>query len=274
VGIRLEQTGQVDEAIVAYREAIRFKNDYAQAHNNLGLAQSRKGQRDAAIASFREALRHKPEYPRALINPGKELLSNGRPDEAVAPLQTAVRLNERDVEAHDSLGRTFQKLGQWDEAQAAFVNALRRGPDNPAVLNNVAWFRATCPEAKFRDAAEAVRLAQKATRLRPKMGICWSTLGEAHYRSGQWAEAVAALDKSVQLRRGGTATDWFFLAMAHRQLGHPDEADQYYRKAVRWMDEHQPKDKDLRRFRAEAAALFEIADGPQPRAKDAPLPKR
>jgi hypothetical protein len=55
--------------------------------------------------------------------------------------------------------------------------------------------------------------------------------------------------------------DFFFLAMAHWQLGEKDEARKYYDKAVAWMDKNKPDDEELRRFRAEAAALLGVPDG-------------
>jgi tetratricopeptide (TPR) repeat protein len=82
----------------------------------------------------------------------------------------------------------------------------------------------------------------------------------AHYRNGDWKEAAAALEKSIALSKGGTAFDWFFLAMARWQLGQKDEARKWYDKAVAWMDKNQPKNDELRRFRAEEAALLGVVD--------------
>ena len=66
-------------------------------------------------------------------------------------------------------------------------------------------------------------------------------------------------------RRGGDPADWSFLAMAHRQLGHPAEARSWYDRAVQWMEKHKQeleKDKlareELRRFRLEAEELLEL----------------
>src|SRR5581483_9389794 len=98
-------------------------------------------------------------------------------------------------------------------------------------MNNYAWFLATCPQVEFRDPAQSVRLAQAATGLAPESAEYWNTLGVARYRSGQWKEALAALDHSCQLAGGGTAFDFYFLAMAHYQLSHKEKAEEYYKKA-------------------------------------------
>src|SRR5262249_57843159 len=139
------------------------------------------------------------------------------------------------------------------------------------VNNRFAWFLAVHHDQVVRDPAQAVQLAKKALQLWPAdgsyapgyhraldapylhAGTNWTTLGVAHYRAGQWKEAVAALDKSMELRKGGDSFDWFFLAMANWRLGEKDKARELYDRAAQWMDKNQPKHEEVRRFRAEAA---------------------
>ena len=76
-------------------------------------------------------------------------------------------------------------------------------------------------------------------------------------RAAKWDEAIPALDRSMKLRKGGDAFDWFFVAMARHKLGHKD-ARGWYDKAVVWMDKNMPDNKDLKRFRAEAEEVLGI----------------
>ena len=73
-----------------------------------------------------------------------------------------------------------------------------------------------------------------------------------------WNAAIEALDKSLKLRNGGDSNDWFFLAMAHWQLGAKPQARSWYDKAVAWIEKNQTKNEELIRFRAEAAALLGV----------------
>ena len=68
----------MDEAIRQFQEALRLKPDYAEAHNNLGIALARKGQIDEAISQFQEALRLKPDYAEAHYNLGIALARKAR----------------------------------------------------------------------------------------------------------------------------------------------------------------------------------------------------
>jgi len=117
---------------------------------------------------------------------------------------------------------------------------------------------ATNPDPRVRDPGRAVNLAKKAVELAPEDGNCWSALGTAHYRAGDWKVARAALEKSMELSKGGNSFDWFFLAMCHEKLGDKEKARQWYDKAVEWMDKNKPQDDELRRFRTETAELLEI----------------
>jgi tetratricopeptide (TPR) repeat protein len=135
----------------------------------------------------------------------------------------------------------------------------RRTAKDSEAQNALAWFLAAHPDPSFRDAALAVEVAQRAVEAVPRQGNYWNTLGVAHYRTGDGKAAVAALEKATALRQGGDSSDWFFLAMAHWQLGHAEEARQWYDRAEQWMAQHAPQRADLRRFRAEAAALLQVA---------------
>jgi tetratricopeptide (TPR) repeat protein len=152
------------------------------------------------------------------------------------------------------------------DAIAEYRAALKRDPNDALSLNHLAWILATCPEARLRDTEQAVKLARQAVKLAPKAGTFWNTLGAALYRAGDWKGAIPALEKSMELGKGGDASDWFFLAMAHQQIGKKDEARRWFDKAAQWMDKNRPRDKELRRFRIEAAALLGVKEAPAEKA--------
>jgi tetratricopeptide (TPR) repeat protein len=138
-------------------------------------------------------------------------------------------------------------------------------------LNALAW-NIVSTNARSRSEVEfAVHVAAKAATLYPQDGAIVNTLGVAQYRAGKWQDAIEALEKAMKLRKGGDAFDWFFLAMAHWQLGHKDKARTWYEKAVEWMDKYQPKNEELLRFRNEAAELLGISE-PAPSTDAAPQP--
>jgi WD40 repeat protein len=135
--------------------------------------------------------------------------------------------------------------------------------------NQLALAWATHQDPKLRDPIRAVTSAKKAVELAPRIGVYWATLGLAHYRAGNWKDAVQALERSMELRWGGDGTVWFYLAMAHWQLGEKEQARKWYDEAVRWMEQPDLRRQadDIPRLRAEAAELLLIKE-PPPKGTD------
>jgi WD40 repeat protein/tetratricopeptide (TPR) repeat protein len=88
--------------------------------------------------------------------------------------------------------------------------------------------------------AELLTLARQATQTDPESWQARELLGAALYRAGKPEDAVGELDEAMRLHGSGGST-WanFFLALAHRQLGHADKAQEYRQQAQRdatWED--------------------------------------
>jgi cytochrome c-type biogenesis protein CcmH/NrfG len=126
----LRRKGKLDEAIAAYRQAIRIKPDYAEAHCNLGVTLCDQGKLDEAIATYRQAIQIKPDYAEAHCNLGAALDDLGRPDEAVAVYRQAVVLKPNFAGVHNNLGLGLMQLGHMSEARAALERAVQLAPRN------------------------------------------------------------------------------------------------------------------------------------------------
>ncbi len=277
LGNALRSKGELEEAIAVYRQVAALAPRYAAAHEQLALALVQKGCLDEAIAEMRATTRVRNYVPDHILL-GNMLARKGLSNEAIAAWKRAIELDPKDAIgyhrgsasdlaiAHYNLATALlEKKECRDEAIVSFRNAIachrkaiELNPGDGSSRNNLAWFLATCAHVQLRDSAEAVKLAQKAVELAPGTGTFWNTLGAAHYRAGNWKEAIVALEKATQLRNGGDSYDWFFLAMAHWQLGEKDKARQWFDRAVQGMDKKMPKGKELGRFRAEAAELLKI----------------
>ncbi|HET6880872.1 MAG TPA: protein kinase [Pirellulales bacterium] len=180
----------------------------------------------------------------------------GQHSAADAALAAAVRLEPDSAQNLYLLAFAAQKLGKPSVAIDAYAEAIEVEPTNASAHNNLAWLYATCPALELRDPAKALALAKKTVELRPTDGTGWNTLGVAQYRTGDWKAAAEVLNRAMELRKGGDAFDWFFLAMAHCQQGDKKQAGKWYDQAVAWMEKNHPNDEELSRFRAEATELL------------------
>jgi len=84
---------------------------------------------DEAVEAYRDAVRARATDPEAQARLGHALLHlAGRPAEAVGPLQEAIRLRPDDIAAHVELGTAFAALGRASEAVAVFEEGARLDP--------------------------------------------------------------------------------------------------------------------------------------------------
>jgi tetratricopeptide (TPR) repeat protein len=129
--------------------------------------------------------------------------------------------------------------------------------------NNLAWILVSRPDWRPQHAAEALEHAQKAVTLSPEDDDFYHTLGVAHCRAGHWKEALQCIEKSRRLEKNPgppSSFDLFFEAMAYCGLGDQEKARRCYDEGVQWMEKNIPDHADLRRFRAEAAAMLKIPE--------------
>jgi eukaryotic-like serine/threonine-protein kinase len=161
------------------------------------------------------------------------------------------------------LGVLLESAGRQEEAAAAFPKSIgileELAVQHPGSQRRLGWVLDTCPAVRFRDPPRARTLAEQAVRHEPDVANAWTVLGVAQYRTGDSTMAINSLQKAMELREGGGAQDWLFLAMAYWQQGDRKQAHHWYEKAAAWIGKNQPADESYLRFRAEAAGLMKLA---------------
>jgi len=101
-----------------------------------------------------------------------------------------------DPNRYTELGNIYYNVGNWSGTRKAWEKSLALKPDNPLVLNNLAWFYATCEDNQFRDPYRALALAKLAVSLDPAPHI-WDTLAESYYVNGRYHDAVEAARQAL-----------------------------------------------------------------------------
>lgn len=129
--------GKLDEAITQYREALRLKPDYADGHNNLGIALFQKGEIAQAAERFTEALKLDSKHGEAHYNLAILLATQGRSEEARRHLSQHLQIRPEHADAHYNLGLLWGKEGKLQEASRHFSEALRIKPDHEEARRNL-----------------------------------------------------------------------------------------------------------------------------------------
>ena len=115
----------------------QLKPDYAEAHNNLGVALKDQGELEEAAACYRRAVELKPDYAEAHNNLGNAFKDHGELEEAVACYRRALDLKPDAAASLGSLVNTLQHLCCWTDLQALsqhVIDAVDRGADGEAPL--------------------------------------------------------------------------------------------------------------------------------------------
>ncbi len=133
--------------------------------------------------------------------------ARGNAEQQESRLRAALELDPGFAVAWAQLGRVHASIystardrtaGRLAQAKAAVDTAVRLAPDLPEVIFAVGHYY----YYGFRDFARAAEQFERVARLQPKSADVTSMLGALYRRTGRWAEAMAAMRKSVELEPG------------------------------------------------------------------------
>lgn len=188
------------DSVTLFTHAIDVTENNFTAHTVLGLTLSTTGKTNEAIAEFAEAIRINPLCGDALNNMGVMLTRRGEVEKARPYLEAATRIKPEFANVIEQLAVELTAAGNIEQGISYLRDALRWKPDDAEKLNNLAWIRATTPEAKFRDGPEAVRLAERACDLTHfKTAVLVGTLAAAYAESGRFEDAVTTAQQAAAL---------------------------------------------------------------------------
>ena len=256
----------------------------ARSHSSVGRLETQQGDYEQAAAAFEEAVfilenlteefPHRVPYKSGLGDAYSDLaraMQNcNRFDDALVYHHKAIALHQRLTRDDPTLqtlkndfarslfdmGLTLRDTNKSAQSLRCFRYSLHLNPKSDAAANVLAWIFLMDTDRSIRDPQEALPLAKRAVDLEPAFGNYWNTLGIAHYRNGNDAQAIEALTHSMRLRDGGDGYDWFFLAMTHARQGDEERATQWYQRAQTWfMNQKSPND-ELLQTQVEAAKVF------------------
>lgn len=182
------------------------------------------------------ALRHARSGPAGLVR-AEELLRQAISGAAGAPPASRALI-------FFDLGNVLYAANRCAEAVPVFEEGLALQPNNPGILNNLAYLLATC----VNDPSKALPLAQRAAAMSPSEWSFRDTLGEVYARLGQVEAAEREFRSALALSR--QASVHIKLATLLASSGRSSEARAELRRAL----EVDPKAKDLPAYAAAEAA--------------------
>jgi tetratricopeptide (TPR) repeat protein len=205
---------------------------------------------EAVLAALAAA---RPTAPQPWARLGDLRRERRRFAEALAAYDEAVaRLGEpraADWVLFYARGIAAERAGRWPRAEADFRRALELSPDQPYVLNYLAYSWVE----QGRNLEEARRMLERAVALRPRDGNIVDSLGWAMFRLGDIPRAVELLERAVELEPGN-ATINDHLGDAYWMAGRQAEARFQWRRALGLDPEPEEAERIERKLREGLAA--------------------
>jgi tetratricopeptide (TPR) repeat protein len=265
VAFLLQRQQARDMSLVLLRKAIYLKPDFPIARILLADTLAADNRSEAAIAAYREVPETSGFGWQAQLEVARTLDSIERTDEAIVLLEDMIEARPDRFDAAQLLGNIYrgrerfaeaapiydiavERLGtprkndwplfyfraialerteQWDRAEADFLKALELFPEQPYVMNYLAY--SWIEQGEHYD--EALEMLIRAVELRPEDGFIVDSLGWVYYRLGDFENAVEYLERAVEL----TPTDPTIndhLGDAYWQVGRQAEARFQWRRAL------------------------------------------
>lgn len=194
----LTQAGRQEQAIRVLREVPPGSPFYAAARGQLARALLQVERPDEALKVAAEALAAKPERSLRLQLAGL-YSAQEQYDEAEGILSEIIAedtaAGREDWQALFMRGAARERLGNWTGSDADLWRAMELNPDNANVLNYLGY---SWIDRGIR-LEEGFDLIRRAVSLEPRSGHIVDSLGWAHYRLGQYDEAVEHLERAVEL---------------------------------------------------------------------------
>jgi tetratricopeptide (TPR) repeat protein len=225
LGVLLKAQGKPEEAAQHYEEAIRQWPRYSEAHYNYAILREALGDAAAALDHYREAVRGRPDYIDAHHRLAGLLASLGQGEEAERHYREALRLRPGYAEAHNNYAILLDQRGAAAEAERHYREALRLRPDYAEAHYNYALLLegAGCAE----EAAEHYRAA---LRILPDYAEAHNNLAALLYDKGDLAGAETHYAAALRLRPDDPETNYNFALLAQAK-GDAATAEKHFRLA-------------------------------------------
>jgi tetratricopeptide (TPR) repeat protein len=185
--------GRGDDAITAYRAAIKLNPALAPAYFELAVLQQRAGRLEEAEATLRRLLRAMPDNAQGKLMLGMVLMEAGKPGDAETLLRRALsEASDSKTQAglRNGLARSIHRQNRHEEALAEFEAVRRLDPSLPFVDIQRAGIMQDLQ--RYDEALEIFRTALQREPLNSQLHCAYNDL---LYRLDRKEEFLASYDR-------------------------------------------------------------------------------
>jgi tetratricopeptide (TPR) repeat protein len=199
---RYEALQKYDEAVAIYAKVDKASPYYRMAAVEAARNEARMDHNDVALRQLKALTDSGTKDSDTWIALGDTYRSAGKFSEAVAAYDQAQKAigtpAKKDWPLFYARAMAEDKAGAWDKAEADVNLGLKLSPDQPELLNYLAYSWVD----QGRRVNDALAMLEKARSLRPYDGYIVDSVGWAYYRLGRYDDAAQTLEAAVLLVPG------------------------------------------------------------------------
>jgi len=220
--------GEPAQAVAVAEQVVAMRPDDASSYLLLGSVFERLGRGTDALATYRKFLDKSPNNLPVVSVTAALLAREGRTADAMKLLLDAAKAHPRSPVPLMEVAQIAERSGNPQTAVTAYREALRRAPDDPGLLNNLAYLLAADPATL----AEAGSLAERAYQKRPRNGSIADTFGWILYRQRSLPRAAQLLEQAASALPEHPQVQ-YHLGVVYAELGKRTEARQALEQALK-----------------------------------------
>ena len=194
------------------------------------------GKTEETLKLLGEMVKAEPKRSDAAIALGDLLRHEKRYDEAADAYSTAIARTPKPGAGDWSMfyfrGTAYERAKKWDKAEPDFLKSLELSPDQPYVLNYLAY---TWVERR-ENLDKALKMLESAVEQRPEEGFIVDSLGWAYFQLGKFDKAVNYLERAVELQPEDPVLN-DHLGDAYWRVGRENEARFQWSRALSFKPE-------------------------------------
>ncbi|MDR2855230.1 MAG: tetratricopeptide repeat protein [Methanomicrobiales archaeon] len=260
IGQNFVETGQLSDAISAFKNAATMQPDYAEAWFELGVVYAMAEQYTNAISAFENGVVIQPENANAWYNLGNAYFNSKQYTEAISALKNSTTIQPANADAWYNLGTAYARTEQYTDAIIAFENTVAIEPEyalawnalgdayfkteqyteaisgfeNSVALQSdyvVAWKNLGNAYLRTERYIDAINAYKSAIEIQPDYALVWNDLGVAYMRTEQYTDAINAYENATAIQPN-YAQAWDNLGLTYERVGIAEKALEAYEMAI------------------------------------------
>lgn len=218
---------RLDDAAVAFEQALARDPRHIEALRGLGDVQREMGRPAAAIATWRRALDLVPDSAVLHHRVGEALLDQGQAQAALEEFQRALALDPSLAPAYGNLGVTFIRLGRFADALPWLERAREAAPRVPETHENLGYALLQLDEPR-----RALEMFERTLELAPQRANAAFMAANSQALLGDNKAAQRLLERTVEISPDH-AEAHFILGQLADEAGRQEQALESWRRSAR-----------------------------------------